>query len=347
MERISCVHPLNSFIRCSVPNRIRKENMPTLFDVNNEVAGFRLQCMEMYNWGTFDEKIWRLTPEGKHSLLTGANGSGKTTIVDALLTLLVPTSKRFYNQSSGADNRRERDEKSYCLGAYGNIQYENSSAAVTQYLRTKNDYSILLASFRDEGIRQEVTLAQIRWFNNNDLKRVFVFSPHRLTIQEHFIPIDTAGEWKRRLRQIDRTELFDSFTQYSQKFSKVFGFKSEKALSLFAHTVGIKVLGNLNEFIRANMLEETDIEEEFKKLREHYENLLSVHNTIEKAKEQLLFLEPILEQGKEYQAVEADIREVEETLDILPAYFSQKRLTLLEQASTLKDQELARTETQY
>jgi uncharacterized protein YPO0396 len=93
---------------------------------------------------------------------------------------------------------------------------------------------------------------------------VYLFSPHLLTIQEHFIPLDPAGDWKRRLRQIDRTELFDSFTQYSQKFSKVFGFKSEKALSLFAHTVGIKVLGNLNEFIRTNMLEETDIEEEFK-----------------------------------------------------------------------------------
>lgn len=318
--------------------------MPTLFDVNNDVAGFRLQYVEMYNWGTFDKKIWRLAPEGKHSLLTGANGSGKTTIVDALLTLLVPTSKRFYNQSSGANNRRERDEKSYCLGAYGNIQYENSSAAVTQYLRSKNDYSILLAVFRDAGLRQEVALAQVRWFSNHELKRVYLFSPHPLTIQEHFIPLDPAGDWKRRLRQIDRTELFESFTQYSQKFSKVFGFKSEKALSLFAHTVGIKVLGNLNEFIRTNMLEETDIEEEFKKLREHYDNLLSVHNTIEKAKEQLLFLEPILEQGKEYQAIETEIHDVEETLEILPAYFSKERLMLLEQASALKEQELTQIE---
>ncbi len=103
-------------------------------------------------------------------------------------------------------------------------------------------------------------------------------------------------------------------------------------MSLFAHTVGIKVLGNLNEFIRTNMLEETDIEEEFKKLREHYDNLLPVHNTIEKAREQLLFLEPILEQGKEYQAIETEIHDVEETLEILPAYFSKERLMLLEQA---------------
>ena len=318
--------------------------MPTLFDVNNTLAGFRLQFVEIYNWGTFDKKIWRLSPEGKHSLLTGANGSGKTTLVDALLTLLVPASKRFYNQSSGADHRRERDEKSYCLGAYGNIQYENKSTASTQYLRTKDDYSILLASFRDQGLQQDVTLAQVRWFSNNDLKRVYLFSPHQLTIQEHFTPLDTAGEWKRRLRNIDRTELFDSFTKYSQKFSKVFGFKSEKALSLFAHTVGIKVLGNLNEFIRSNMLEESDIEEEFRKLREHYDNLLSVHNTIEKAKEQLLYLEPIIEQGKEFQVVEADIRQVEEILEIIPAYFSREKIGLLEESENLKQQALERVE---
>ena len=318
--------------------------MPTLFDTNNTTAGFRLQFMEIYNWGTFDKKIWRLAPEGKHSLLTGANGSGKTTLVDALLTLLVPASKRFYNQSSGADNRRERDEKSYCLGAYGTIQSENTATAATQYLRTKDDYSILLGSFRDHGLQQDVTLAQIRWFNNHDLKKVFLFSPHRLTIKDHFPPLDPAGEWKRKLREIDRTELFDSFTQYSRKFSKVFGLKSDKALSLFAHTVGIKVLGNLNEFIRSNMLEESDVDEDFRKLREHYENLVSVHNTIKKAREQLRFLEPIIAKGQEYEAMTAKIRNVETILDVVPAYFAREKIGLLEEAIRRKDEQFVRVE---
>ena len=82
--------------------------MSALFHPNHDISGFRLQFVEIYNWGTFDKKIWRLAPDGKHSLLTGANGSGKTTLVDALLTLLVPSGKRFYNQSSGANTRRER-----------------------------------------------------------------------------------------------------------------------------------------------------------------------------------------------------------------------------------------------
>ena len=319
--------------------------MSALFHQNHDISGFRLQFVEIYNWGTFDKKIWRLAPDGKHSLLTGANGSGKTTLVDALLTLLVPSGKRFYNQSSGANTRRERDERSYCLGAYGNIQAENKAAA-TQYLRTKGDYSILLGCFRDQASNQAVTLAQVRWFSSDDLKRVYIFSPNELTIKAHFIPLDPGGEWRRRLRNVGRTELFDTFTHYCQKFSKTFGFKSEKALSLFAHTVGIKVLGNLNEFIRENMLEEMDVDEEFKKLREHYDNLLSVHNAIEKAKEQLAYLEPIMAEGRAYQAVEANIREIEETLDIVPAYFSRQKIGLIDEAARRKEDDLAQVEHQ-
>ncbi len=318
--------------------------MPTLFDVDQTIAGFRLKYLEMYNWGTFDEKIWRVTPDGKHSLLTGANGSGKTTVVDALLTLLVPSTKRYYNQSSGIENRRERDEKSYCLGAYGTIQPDNGAAVKTLHLRTKDDYSILLACFHDEGFHQWITLAQVRWFSRDELKKIFIFSPYPMTIQEHLSPIDTQGEWKWRLKNIEKTELFDSFTHYCQKFSKTFGLKSEKALNLFAHKVGIKVLGNFNQFIRTNMLEESEVEEEFKQLREHYNNLLSVHNTIEKVREQLLLLEPIIEKGKQFEILNQELKDIDEIWQIVPAYFACEKINLLETAIKEKQEELHRVE---
>ena len=107
-------------------------------------GGFRLQHIEIYNWGTFDEKIWKLYPKGKNSLLTGSNGSGKTTLVDAIITLLVPPNKRHYNQSSGAESKRERNEKTYVQGAYTRVQSEGGLGAKTKYLRTKDDFSILL-----------------------------------------------------------------------------------------------------------------------------------------------------------------------------------------------------------
>src|SRR5688500_12045527 len=102
--------------------------------------------MEVYNWGTFDKKVWCIEPQGETSLLTGANGSGKTTFVDALLTLMVPERRyRFYNQSSGSEKKGDRTEESYVMGAYSTVPSESGSGVKTVYLRDEREaaYSIL------------------------------------------------------------------------------------------------------------------------------------------------------------------------------------------------------------
>ena len=49
-----------------------------------ETGGYRLDTFELFNWGVFDKTIYTLNCNKESSLLTGTNGSGKTTIVDAL-----------------------------------------------------------------------------------------------------------------------------------------------------------------------------------------------------------------------------------------------------------------------
>lgn len=63
--------------------------------------GFRLAQLEIFNWGTFDGKIWQLTPQQDNALLTGNIGSGKSTLVDGLTTLLVPPRKLAFNKAAG------------------------------------------------------------------------------------------------------------------------------------------------------------------------------------------------------------------------------------------------------
>src|ERR1700754_3816002 len=79
--------------------------------------GYRLHKLEVFNWGTFDGQVYSVQPTGKSALLIGQNGSGKSTLVDALLTLLVKPGVRNFNVAAGA-KKRERDERSYVLGAY-------------------------------------------------------------------------------------------------------------------------------------------------------------------------------------------------------------------------------------
>ena len=47
---------------------------------DTEQAGFRLRRFEVYNWGTFNGRVWRLSPDGANMLLTGDIGSGKSKI---------------------------------------------------------------------------------------------------------------------------------------------------------------------------------------------------------------------------------------------------------------------------
>ncbi|HKL77828.1 MAG TPA: ATP-binding protein, partial [Gammaproteobacteria bacterium] len=76
-----------------------------LFDFSDAPAGggFRLQRLEVLNWGTFHDKVYTLRPEGANALLTGDIGSGKSTLVDAVTTLLVPPKRLAFNKAAGAE----------------------------------------------------------------------------------------------------------------------------------------------------------------------------------------------------------------------------------------------------
>lgn len=73
------------------------QQAPLDFAIDDRLAGFRLHRLEVLNWGTFDKRIWRFDLNGHNALLTGNIGSGKSTLVDAITTLLVPTQSPFGN----------------------------------------------------------------------------------------------------------------------------------------------------------------------------------------------------------------------------------------------------------
>lgn len=308
--------------------------MSTLFNNNNSEGGYRLHYLEVFNWGTFHGKVFKLETNGRTSLLTGANASGKTTLVDALLTLMVPSNKRFYNQSSGAESKKERDENSYFWGYHGKTYSESDEISKTEQLRNKSDnaYSVLLACFQNAATLHTISLIQVRWFSSGGLKKIFIVSPYQLNITEHFGKghFDIKGEWKKKLqKQFPKTDLFDSFKDYAARFSDLFGLK-EKALSLFNQTVGIKVLGDLTQFIRQQMLEEPEAEEQFKSLYNHYTDLLLSHKAIQKDEKQLALLEPVINNKEALASLYQDISLLTFIQDQLPFFFNRIEYELLD-----------------
>lgn len=309
--------------------------MLSLFSTSSDKAGFRLQYMEVYNWGTFNEKVFRISPQGNNSLLTGANASGKSTYIDALLTLLVPVKKdRFYNQSSGVDKRGDRTEETYVLGHYGNIQREGEFTTSTQALRDKDSYSVILASFSNTDQRN-ITIFQVRWFSNGELKRAFGIAHIPLEIGKDFKDFDGKGNWKKRLDKIynsnaikKKIEFLDGPTSYAERIADLFGMRSTKALSLFNQVVGVKVLDDLDEFIRTNMLEEQDAETEFIQLKESFLTLVDAKTNIEKAKEQIAQLKPINEIAKKLNEIQLNLLDIESSKELAVYWFAKKGVEL-------------------
>ncbi|HVU57224.1 MAG TPA: SbcC/MukB-like Walker B domain-containing protein [Puia sp.] len=306
--------------------------------------------MEVFNWGTFDEHVWKIQPAGETSLLTGANGSGKTTFVDALLTLIVPEKKhRFYNQSSGSEKKGDRTEETYVLGGYGNIHTENGQASKTLYLRENKEqaYSILLAHFSNEA-EQYVTLFQVRWFSGSEMKRVFAIAHKPLHIEDDFRPFDLNGAWRKRIDQQynkgsrKQVEWFDAASRYAQRLVEVLGMQSMQALSLFNQTMGIKVLGELNEFIRTNMLEPRNMEEEFQELKKHLFTLSEAQRNIEKSEEQIRLLQPIEKHFKSFRDSSERLRVTRQEQETIKVWNSYTRYHLLDEAirSNEKDNQL-------
>ena len=312
-------------------------------------AGFHLEFFQILNWGLFDGEVYTLDAHSKSTLLTGVNGSGKTTLVDALTTLLVPSTLRFYNQSSGSTKKKDRSEESYVLGAYGNIQNSDSLSNSTQYLREKGDViSILNGCFYDASSQRTLSLLQVRYFSGSELQRIFALTEDRLSVEDiteilqaQDVKIDRGGKWKRLLSNTAHTVFYDSFEKYKANFSQILGFRSDKALKLFSQIVGLKVLGNLTEFIRENMLEKCDVDTEFQKLERNYENLLQSERTILKTQKQIELLEPIILTGKKLEEVSAERERLQNLREAVPVWKTQKSIEILEEKITKLESDIA------
>ncbi len=292
------------------------------------LPGFRLRRLEMLNWGTFNQRVHVLSPDGGWTLLVGENGSGKSTAVDALRTLLVPPRLLHYNDASGEQRRRDRTRRSYIRGAWASSSQEESSSAITQYLRSEGEQSILLAVFANQKTGLEVTLVQILWDLGEKIDEVFAVIRGDRNIREHLSNLGTTREIRKTLRTRG-FEAFESFTGYSESFRRLLAIPGEGALEVFNQAIGVKEVTDVNQFVRRHMLEQSDAPEFIRDtLQPHFKTLDECRQAIEKAKKQLSQLEPIVGYHVKIEEALRKKRELEELHQILVGYYAKKHLAL-------------------
>lgn len=317
------------------------------FVVDDALSGFRLQRLEVFNWGTFDGRVWALNPGGKNALLTGDIGSGKSTLVDAVTTLLVPAQRIAYNKAAGADSK-ERTLRSYVLGHYKSERNEVSGTTKPVALRDHNNYSVILGVFHNAGYDQTVTLAQVFWMKDavTQPARFFVGAERDLSIATDFAHFGSDVTRLRKKLRGQGTEVFDSFPPYGAWFRRRFGIENEQALELFHQTVSMKSVGNLTDFVRSHMLEPFDVAPRITALIGHFDDLSRAHEAVLKAKRQVALLSPLVTDCERHSMLVSQVDEFRACREALRPYFAGLKVGLLEKRIAGLADERIRQDTQ-
>lgn len=319
------------------------ETLDLEFMDDDRLAGFRLQRVEVFNWGTFDGRVWTLRLDGRNGLLTGDIGSGKSTLVDAVTTLLVPSHRVAYNKAAGAEVH-ERTLRSYVLGYYKTERQEILGNSRPVALRNADSYSVILGVFHNFGYGRTVTLAQVFWIKDAAAQpaRLYVACERDLSIASDFSAFGPEIAALRKRLKLLGAETFDTFPPYGAWFRRRFGIENDQALELFHQTVSLKSVGNLTDFVRTHMLEAFDVASRTGALLSHFEDLNRAHEAVLKAKRQVGMLKPLVEDCDRYQDMRHEVNELRACREALRPWFAARKLELLALRIASLTEELAR-----
>jgi uncharacterized protein YPO0396 len=304
-------------------------------------GGFRLARLELYNWGTFDQRVWSFEPNGHDGLLTGDAGSGKSTLVDAITTLVVPPNRIAYNKAADA-GKRERSLKSYVLGYYKGERNDVSGTSRPVALRDAGSFAVILGVFANLGYNSVITLAQVFWMKDQGQpERFYIVADRELSITADFSDFGTDMMPLRKRLRASGARVYDTFPEYGRDFRRRLGIESEQAMELFHQAVSMKSVGDLTGFVREHMLEPFDAAGWTKKIVDHFEDLTKAHDAVRRAQDQISALEPLLADCDAYDKLASDIGGSSKQRAALRFFFAERKARLLE--SQIESLETERT----
>jgi uncharacterized protein YPO0396 len=258
----------------------------------------RLSRLQVVNWGTFQGYV-DLTVPHSGLLLTGPSGSGKSSLLDAMATVLVHPKWLAFNAAAQEGGRADRSRTlaTYVRGAYKRSADESSGEVAAAYLRTGATWSAVLLTFDDlDG--HVTTLARLmhlaRGHNAaSDVRSLFVLAEETvdaLTLG----PFAENGLDKRRLKQDHPGWVVDDVYQsFATRLQRRLGLASDQAQHLLHKTQSAKNLDSLDDLLRNFMLDPPDTFELADQAIDQFQELRSAHGTVVDARRQVERLGPL------------------------------------------------------
>ncbi len=206
----------------------------------------KLNKLRLVNWHFISNE----TIEFKNNvLLTGANASGKSTILDALTFLLTAGNKTF-NQA--ANEKSSRDLKGYVKCKLGQ---ENK-----EYLRDGDVTGDICAEFYDDQTKEYFVIGAIIEANEINARNVFYSGENTkiddVTFYDPKGAVFTITEFKKLHKNL---KFYSSNKEAASAFRNLYGSINSDFFNMLAKSVAFKPISNVKEFIYQNILEKKEI----------------------------------------------------------------------------------------
>lgn len=252
---------------------------------------YPLYELEVFNWGPF-RGLHRATFDPSGTAIIGPTGSGKTTLVDALMTLLVLQPR--YNLASTGGHESDRTLISYVRGVLGG----DGSDGHEEVARIGKTVTGICATYR--GSERPVRLGGLLWTDGpsnaaEDLKRRWFFSLAEDQSLEKWLRMwhdDGTRELMRMGRETANLRIFESKTAYLAHTRKFFDV-GENAFTLLNRAAGLKQLNSIDDIFRDLVLDDRSAFDRALEVAGEFDILAAIHAELETALRQQQSLVPI------------------------------------------------------
>ncbi|MCC2028098.1 AAA family ATPase [Microbacterium sp. YMB-B2] len=318
-------------------------------DADEQSPGqWRLARIEVVNWGTFDG-AHRIDVSRKGHLITGASGSGKSSLLDAIAAVLTPERwLRFNAAAQDASSRADdRGLVSYVRGAWTKEADELEDRAVSAYLRPRATWSGILLRFENQG---DAPVTLVRLFHlpgsstaRAELKDAFVLLRSEVVLTD-LAPFVAKGIEARRLKAAfpDGVVSTGSHGGFFTRMRRLFGIGSDNALHLLHKTQSAKNLGNLDTLFRAFMLDRPGTFDQARTATEQFRELNAAHVHVVELRRQAEHLERVEEAMVEYERQAQAVTELQHLIEVQEPFQDRMHLKLAQAQREEQTAQLAR-----
>jgi uncharacterized protein YPO0396 len=282
-----------------------------------------LTHLDLYDWGAFG---------GRHSVpidvagtaIIGPTGSGKTTLVDALMTLLVASPR--YNLASTGGHESDRDLVSYVRGVSG----AGTDGDATDHISRLGPVVAAIGARFSDG-EAVVRIGGLFWFDGSssalvDLKRRWLFGLDDTPAFDDWLEAHREGG-ARALKELERVHAGLKVYEHKQTFLARLRnhFEvTENAFSLLNRAAGLKQIDSIDKVFRELVLDDRAAFDTAKAVVEQFGVLTESRQELETARHQRDTLAPIEKAWGQHVEVTVKLDERERLLGLIPTWFAER-----------------------